>query len=145
MDKEDTKITEEELLIYIDNKEFWRVTKNIDWRLYCEERKYYEKVSKELLQEYGEDGLKDLNKKCYHFSICLVEQLHRYAKAHYNSWIDFCKATGFVHGLSDDSEWYLCTFIVGCGKEKYDKVMLDPTRISEFKDYTEGFIYCFIK
>lgn len=74
----------------------------------------------------------------------LLDQLERYADTIYGgSWLRFCADCGFEHGLSDDSSWYLCTHIVGCGLAAYDKVMLDPMKISEFKNYREGFTYCF--
>jgi len=127
---------------FVDDDEFWKVVKQIDWRFHCEVPKVYDQIQAEVRAKYPQ-GYQRLHEKCYHFTRALQEQLHRYTKKHFGKWIDFCKSTGFVHGLSDDSEWYLCSFIVGCGKEEYDRVMLDPTRISEFKDYQEGFSYCF--
>lgn len=137
------KVVEEQLQeIYVTEDVFWDVVKTIDWRFVCEEERVYKEIAREICERFP-TGHKRLSELCFHYSKCLYEHLTRYSKAKFGSWSKFCDSTGFVHGLSDDSTWYLCTFIVGCGKEEYDRVMLDPTRICEFKDYEEGFQYCF--
>jgi len=135
----------ERLYPYVDDETFWKEVDRINWRFICEDEddRVYKEVKEDLIERYGSNE-KDLNTKMYHFTKALLDHIERYVAANYNKkWINFWKDCGFVHGLSDDSFWYLCTFIVGCGKKEYDRVMLDPTRVSEFKDYQEGFAYCF--
>lgn len=133
----------EELALVEDD--FWDIVKGIEWRFKStqgDDERPYIAIHNELKKRYPE-GIHVLRAYCDHFSKALLEHLERYAKEKFGSWYKFCAANGFLHGLSDDSTWYLSTFIVGCGKEAYNKVMLDPMKISEFKDYVEGFSYCF--
>jgi hypothetical protein len=134
-------------IITITKERFWDIVKTIDWKNHCRENecKFYKTISKDLYEQYGKKTCKELSEIERFYAHCLEDQLVRYAKVYYKSFTDFCVDNGFIHGLSNDSTWYLCTFIVGCGKESYDRVMLEPTEISEFKDYIEGFSYCFIK
>lgn len=123
--------------------EFWRIVDTLDWRhLSATKYRAYEGINDELKKKYP-TTLDKYHDIAINLSRALRVHIDRYAKTKFKSWDDFCQSCGFVRGLSDDSQWYLCTFIVGCGKDKYDRVMVDPSRISEFLDYKEGFTYCF--
>lgn len=137
-------IEENKETIVVTDENFWKLIDSLEWRFHITRGNEEKEVIKELSQKVSDSyNREDLSNKLSFYSKALYDHLNRYAKANYPLWSDFCKSCGFLHSLSDDSTWYLCTFIVGCGKKEYDKVMLDPTRISEFKDYTEGFQYIF--
>ena len=131
----------------VTDSAFWDLVKEIDWRNICRKPSFIKAIQKKLKDSYPET-LPAYHSKFYALTKALYDQLIRYANNRYDAfgdgWRDFCtEACGFSDALSSDQRWYICSHIVGCGKEHYDRVMLDPTRICDYRDYKEGFGYCF--
>lgn len=133
---------------FVSLLEFWAVVDSLNYRQASERWSKVYSIFNEELKEKFKERLPLFRQRCSDLTKDLLKHLDDFAIKEYDGfglpkWTKFCYDAGFERPLSDDSLWYLGTFIVGCGKEAYESVLDNPLKISEFKDYREGFSYCF--
>lgn len=130
-----------------DNYRFWDVVDEIDWKhISLEYDKPYEVMKFRLIKLFDMEEeidtllMRNLFEETRARVICLKSTLEEYALEQFGDRHVFGQ-------LSDDGFHYLCTHIVGCGKEAYDEAMNHPETVIpkyvENNDFYEGFEYGF--
>ena len=131
-----------------ENYKYWEVIDELDWKNVClKYTKPWEVIKFKLIKLFDMEEEMDtlLIAKLFEETRarvnCLKSTLEEYA-------LDQSGSRFGLYKISDDSFHYLCTHIVGCGKEAYEEAMNHPEvvipKYIENNNYHEGFEYGFI-